>query len=253
MIPQATPQDRMRSILILVATIATIAFNAQDAAWYLNGVTHIVISDTPQTVLTPAAYAFTICAPIYIGLLAFSIYQLLPGNVLRFRPVRTLYVVSCFLNCAWIYFWHRGQITICLFLIIGLLMALIFMLILFRRPGADGGPLFTKTVFGIYAGWVTAAALVNFAIFLRYMGGDISVVVWNVFGVVCLVLVAGLAVLVRLKLQNYLYPLAIAWAATAIAVKQSGNTAIVVAASICVIVGLVMAVSFVMDQKSTTS
>ena len=76
---------------------------------------------------------------------------------------------------------------------------------------------------------------------------------WNTLGVVFISLAAALAVIVRLKLQNYLYPLAIAWAATAIAVKQSGNTAIVVASSVCVIVCLVMAVSFVMDQKSTTT
>src|SRR5204863_6782849 len=123
----------------------------------------------------------------------------------------------------------------------------------FRRPGADGGTLFTKTVFGIYAGWVTAATLVNFAVFLKYTGVELSSGMWSVLAVICLLVAASLAIIVRLKLQNYLYPLAIAWAATAIAVKQSGNTLIVVAASICVIVGLVMAVSFVMDQKSSTT
>ena len=243
----------MRSILILVATIATIAFNGLAATGYVNGVTPEVISDKYPTVLTPAGYAFTIWSLIYVGLLAFSIYQLLPRNVLRFRPVRTLYVVSCFLNCAWIYFWHREQIAICLVLIFALLMSLIFMLILFRRSGADSGPLFTKAVFGIYAGWVTAATLVSFTIFLKHMGVELSAGMWNALGALCLLFAAGLAVLVRLKLQNYLYPLAIAWAATAIAVKQSGNTAIVVAASVCVIVCLVMAVSFVMDQKSSTT
>lgn len=242
----------MRSILILVATIATIAFNGLAATGYVNGVTPEVISEKYPTVLTPAGYAFTIWSLIYVGLLAFSIYQLLPRNVRRFRPVRTLYVISCFLNCAWIYFWHREQVAICLVLIFALLMSLIFMLILFRR-GTDEGSLFTKTVFGIYAGWVTAATLVSFTIFLKYMGVELSSGMWSALGALCLLFAAGLAVFVRLKLQNYLYPLAIAWAATAIAVKQSGNTAIVVAASVCVIVGLVMAVSFVMDQKSSTT
>ena len=76
---------------------------------------------------------------------------------------------------------------------------------------------------------------------------------WNLLGVICLALAAGLAVIVRMQLKNYLYALAIAWAATAIAIKQSGNTAIVVASAICVIVCLVMAVSFVLEQKSTTT
>ena len=227
MMDQANSQDRMRSILVLVATIATIAFNGLAATGYVNGVTPEVISDKYLTVLTPAGYAFTIWTLIYVGLLAFSIYQLLPSNVPRFRAVRTLYVVGCFLNCAWIYFWHREQIAICLALIFALLLSLMFMLILFRRSGVDSGTLFTKSVFGIYAGWVTAATLATFAVFLRSTGVEMSSGMWNTLAVVCLMLAAGLAVIVRLKLQNYLYPLAIAWAATAIAVKQSGNTSIV--------------------------
>ncbi len=249
----ANSQDRMRSILILVATIAMIAFNVLAATGYVNGVTPEVISDRYPTVLTPAGYAFSIWTLIYIGLIAFSIYQLLPANLTRFRPVRTLYVITCVLNCAWIYFWHRNQIGVCLALIFALLVALIFMLILYRRMESGSGPLFTKTVFGMYAGWVTAATLVNLAVYLTYIGIDMSSFAWNAFGVVSILFAAALAIGVRWKLQNYVYPLAVAWAATAIAVKQSGNTAIVAAASACVIVCLVMAVSFVMDQKSTTT
>lgn len=244
-------RDRMLAVLVIVATIATIAFNGLAATGYVNGVTPEVISDKYPTVLTPAGYAFTIWSVIYLGMAAFSVYQLLPGNLARFRSVRWIYILSCVLNCAWIFFWQREQIGICLLLITALLGTLIVLLRRFRS--SDAGPLFTKTVFGIYAGWVTAATLVNLAVFLRYLGVEMPIAVRNTLGVVFLAVAAALAVIVRLKLQNYLYPLAIAWAATAIAVKQSGNTTIVVASSICVIVGLVMAVSFVMDQKSTTT
>ena len=249
----ANSQDRMRSILVVVATIATIAFNGLAAAGYVNGVTPDVISDKYPTVLTPAGWAFTIWALIYLGLLAFSVYQMLPGNLARFRTVRSLYLVSCLLNCAWINFWHRDQIGICLLLIFALLLSLIGLLILFRRAGSGTGQLFTKTPFGLYAGWVTAATLVNFAVFLKSTGAGMSAGTWNVLGVTFLAIAAGLAVVVRLQLKNYMYAFAIAWAATAIAIKQSGNTAIVAAASICVIVCLVMTVSFVLEQKSTTT
>lgn len=243
----------MRSILVLVATISTIAFNGLAATGRVNGVSPEVISDRYPTIITPAGWAFTIWSVIYLGMLAFSIYQLLPANLRRFRGVRSVYIVSCLLNCSWIYFWHREQIGICVILIAALLGSLIYMLILLRRLGQERGPLFTKTVFGIYAGWVTAATLVNVAVFLKYLNIGLSSSVWNMIGIFFLILAAGAAVVVRFKLQNYLYPLAIAWAATAIGVKQSGNTAIVVASAICVIVGLVMSVSFVMDQKSTTT
>jgi translocator protein len=247
--PTPNAQDRMRSILLLVATIGTIVFNSLAATGYVNNVTPEIISDKYPTVLTPAGYAFSIWSLIYLGLIAFSIYQILPRNLVRFRSVRSLYVITCVLNCSWIYFWHHDQIGFCLGLIAALLLTLIAILFQLRKSTEAGGALFTTAVFGIYAGWVTAATLVNFAIFLKSQGAEMSAAAWNVIGVLAILFAAVLGVLIRFKLRNFLYPLAVAWAATAIAVKQSGNTAIVVAASVCVIVCLVMSISFVMDKK----
>ncbi|MBK8304862.1 MAG: tryptophan-rich sensory protein [Chloracidobacterium sp.] len=244
-------RDRMRAILLIVATIGTIVFNGLAATGYVNGVTPEVISAKYPTVLTPAGYAFSIWSLIYLGIIAFSIYQVLPRNIVRFRPVRSLYIATCVFNCAWIYFWHRDQIGICLVLIAGLLLTLIGMLILLRRAG--GNPLLTTAPFGIYAGWVTAATLVNFTIFLKYIGAEISPTAWNTLGVAILVIAAALAFVIRWRLQNYIYPLAVAWAATAIAVKQSGNTAIVVAAAFCTVTCLVVAGSVVTSLKDSTS
>lgn len=253
MTENANYQDRMRAILVIVATIATIAFNGLAAAGLVNGISPDVIFDKYPTVLTPASYAFSIWNLIYLGMAAFSVYQFLPENFLRFRPVRSLYIFTCLLNCAWIYFWHRDQIGICLVLMFTLLVALVFLLIQFRRTESAGGSLFTKTPFGIYTGWVTAAALVNFVIFLKYEGLEFSSSAWSMLGVALIAVAVALAVLGRWKLKNYLYPLAIAWALTAIAVKQGGNTAIVVAAAVGVVICMVTAGSFVVDLKDSTS
>ncbi len=241
----------MRSILLIVATIGTIVFNGLAATGYVNGVTPEVISAKYETVITPAGYAFSIWSLIYLGMLAFSIYQALPSNVLRFRPVRSLYIATCVFNCAWIYFWHCDQIGICLWLIVGLLLTLLGMLVLVRRSG--GNALFTTAPFGVYAGWVTAATLVNFAIFLKYIGIELSPTAWNALGVSIFIVAAVLAFVVRWQIENYIYPLAVAWAATAIAVKQSGNTAIVIAAAVCTVICLVTSGSIVTSLKDSTS
>src|SRR5258708_6457729 len=162
-------QDRMRAVLVIVATIATIVFNGLAAAGYVNRITPGVILDKYPTVLTPAGYAFTIWFVIYLGMAAFSVYQLFSGNLVRFRAVRSVYILSCALNCAWVYFWHRDGIAICMFLIVAHLLTLIFLLIQFRRLESEISPLFTKIPFGVYAGWITAATFVNFAIFLKYL------------------------------------------------------------------------------------
>ncbi|MFT3744509.1 MAG: tryptophan-rich sensory protein [Pyrinomonadaceae bacterium] len=249
----ANSQDRMRSILLLVATVATIIFNGLAATGRVNGVTPEVISDKYPTVLTPAGYAFTIWSLIYVGMIAFSIYQMLQRNLVRFRSVRSLYVISCALNCSWIYFWHREQIAVCFGLIFALLVTLIVIVIQLSRDHDKSGAVFTKGAFGLYAGWVTAATLVNFALMLKYLNVELSSGAWAALGAIFLMVAAAMSAFMRALFKNYIYPLAVAWAATAIAVKQSGNTVIIVAAAICVIICLVASVSFVMDQKSSTT
>lgn len=243
--------DRMRSILVLIATLATIAFNALAAAGYVNGVTPDVISAKYPTLLTPADYAFSIWGLIYPGLLAFSVFQLLPANAERFRRVRTLYIVSCLLNCSWIFFWHRDQIGICLGIIMLLLVTLLAIAIRLRCCASLAETWLMQAPFGIYFGWITAAMLVNFMVFLKYLEAPLASS--NVLASILILFAAACAVVVRLKLWNFFYPLAIAWALTAIAIKQSGNTAIVVSAALGVVVCLVTTGSFVVNLRDSTS
>lgn len=244
--------ERFRAIVVIFATLSTIAFNALAAAGLVNGVTTLLVSAKYTTVVTPAGYAFTIWSLIYVGMIAFSVYQALSANLIKFRGLRTLYVLSCLLNCSWIYFWHREYIGVCLIIILALLGSLLVINLKLKPSVTAHQSLFTKVPFGLYFGWVTAAAVVNFAVWLTYLGVGLSPRTWNILGVVLILLTAAFGVLVRWKLKNYMYPLAVGWAATGIAVQQSGNTMIVVAAAVAVVVCLVVSVSFVMDLKSTT-
>lgn len=81
MTDSATGTDRFRAILVLAATIGTIVFNSLAAMGRVGGVTPAEISAKYQTMITPAGYAFSIWSLIYVGLIAFSIYQLLPANL----------------------------------------------------------------------------------------------------------------------------------------------------------------------------
>ena len=245
-------QDQMRSVLVIVATIATIAFNGLAAAGLVNGVTPEVISDKYPNILTPAGYAFSIWSLIYLGLIAFSIYQALPSQLERFRGTRTAYITSCLLNCAWIYFWHQNQIAICFAIIVLLLTTLIFILI---RAGCmtTTETWLMQAPFGIYAGWVTVAAMANLAVMLAFLDVRMSPTTQNIFAVILILFAAIAAVVVRIKLHNFFYPLAVAWAITAIAVKQSGNMPIVVSAAIAVVACLITTGSFVVNLRDSTS
>ncbi len=244
--------DVMRAVLVAVATIATIAFNALASTGRINGVMTNEVSDKYPTVVTPAGYAFTIWALIYFGLIAFSIYQLLPTKLAQFRNVRTLYIISCVLNCAWLYFWHRFSIGICVVLIFAFVATLALINIRLKDAASIRDAVFTKATFGIYFGWVTVASIVNLVIYLKYIDVQMSASSWNLFGIILIILATLIALVVRVKLRNFFYPLAVAWAVTGIALQQSGNTAVILTAALSLIICLVLSISFVMDLRSTT-
>ena len=243
--------DRFRSYLVPLATIGTIAFNWLAATGRVNGTTPGEISDKYPTPITPAGYAFSIWSLIYLGMIAFSIYQTLPANATRFKNIRSLYILTCALNCGWIYMWHSDQIAICLLLITLLAVCLFLINLNLKSTEGMGEYWFAKAPFGIYFGWVTAATLVNFAVLLVHWNVNISAGSWTWIGVGLILFATALGILIRMRLNNYLYPLAIAWALTAIGVKQSGQTLIVVATAIGTIACLIATLSFVVGLPST--
>ena len=245
----ARSNDRLRSILVILATAATVGFNALAAAGYINGITPAEISDQYPTIITPAGYAFSIWSLIYAGLLAFSIYQALSANLERFGGVRTLYIASCVLNCAWIYFWHHGYIGVCAVLIIALAIVLIAITSMYKVAVSLTEALIVKGTFGLYAGWVTVASIVNIAVYLKSIGSPAAMS--ETLGVLAVIIATVAAVAVTWRLANHLYPIAVAWALTSIAISQSGKTAIVIACAGGVIMCLLLATSFVLSIPST--
>lgn len=242
--------DRLLQVLVLVATLLTILFNALAAAGYVNDTTPDAVSAKYPTVITPAGYAFSIWSLIYLGMAAFSIYQFLPSKTEIFRPIRAAYLISCVLNCGWILAWHHEWIGACMLLIASLAASLLWICLALRDAASYFDALLSKVPFGIYFGWVTCAAIVNFFIYLRAndMGGQ------NVaLGVSAIILATGFAIIVRWRLTNYLYAVTVAWALTAIAVKQSGTTPIVLAAAFGTVTCLVTAGSVVTTLKDSTS
>lgn len=246
--------ERLRSVLVLVATAGMIWVNYLAATGQINGITTAAISDKYATVVTPAGYAFSIWSLIYIGLIAFSIYQLRPSASEKYSRIRTIYILSCVLNSAWIYFWQYDRIAVCLALIVLLAVSLFLINRFLRTSRTTAEYWLVNGPFGVYFGWVTAAALVNFAVLLLSLNLQFTETTWTIIGVLILLTAALLGVLMRIRLANYFYPLAVAWALTAIAIKQSGiNTAVVVACALGVVACLIAALSFVLKLPSTST
>ena len=144
------------------------------------------------------------------------------------------------------------MIAFCLVIILGLAATLLIINIKLNSLNTAREMLLTKAPFGIYFGWVTVAAIVNLVVFLVDTGVSMTPLGWNITGSVLIAAATICALVLRIKLRNFLYPLAVAWALTAIAVQQRGNTMIILVSAICVVVCLVLSLSFVMDLPSST-
>lgn len=243
-------RDILKQILVIIATVGTIAVNWLASIGRIGGVTPKDISDKYYTSLTPAGYAFSIWALIYVGLIGFSIYQALPSKAGRFRNLRSIYIISCVANCTWIYLWHFEQIPACLAVIFVLLLTLAFINLNVRNTESTAEIFLVSTPFALYFGWVTVATILNFTISLKSLGFAPSETVTSILACALIASATVFGVIFRQILSNSAYPLAIAWALTAIGVAQSGKTAIVIFAAFGTIACLLSALSFFLKDKS---
>ncbi len=241
--------EKLKQVFVILATVITIFVNYLAGIGYIGGNTPQIISEKYPTFFTPAGYAFSIWALIYFGLIAFSIYQALPKYLNKFGEIRTAYLVSCFANCVWIFFWHHDHIFLSLLTMFLLLGSLAFINSKLIKVETPSDRLFVKAPFNIYFGWVSVATVVNFAIALLANGINFSdfVSIRLASGLIIVATVIG--IIIRWKLRNFLFSVVIAWAVTAIAVKQNMQTGLTVVAAFCVIISLVTSLTIFLDDK----
>ena len=237
--------QRFKQLLVIIATVGVLVVNYFAGVGYINGVTPEVISDKYPTFVTPSGYAFAIWSLIYLGLIAFSIYQALPSQTdnPRFRSIRTVYIANCAANCFWLYLWHYDSILAALAVMFFLLLTLVLINVNLQNTQSTAETWLARIPFSIYFGWITVATILNFSITLVFLGVNTSESNSIILSAILIVVATVLGIFIRFKLAIFAYPLAIAWALTAIAVKQSGKTAIVVCAAFGVIALLVSALT----------
>ena len=234
---------RIMQLVTLAACVVVLVVNYLAGIGWINNTVTSAVSDRYLTQITPAGYAFAIWSLIYLGMAAFSIFQALPSkrDDKLVSSLRVPFLLTCLLNSSWLVAWHYDQIPLTIMIICGLLALLL--LISLKASHISGGAemLLVRMPFNLYFGWVTVATILNATILLVYLGYDSSSAYGPALGAALIVIATVLGVFVRFKLNAFAYPLAIAWAVTAIAVKQSGNTPIVVAAAVSVVVLLFVA------------
>ena len=244
---QTATGDYFRQFAVIVVTLATIAINGLATGLPLNGQSTGEISDRFPSLFTPAGYVFSIWGVIYLGLLAYMVYQALPSQRAnpRLRSIGWLYVVSGMANSVWIFLWHYNQFAWSLVVMLVLLASLIGIYLRLspftRRVGA-AERWTTHIPFSIYLGWITVATVANVATVLldwNWTGGPLSPALWAIL-MIAVATVLGL--IFALREVNPAYVFVLVWAFAGIAVKQSATPAVAwtaIAAAILLVVAIV--------------
>ncbi|MCJ7530439.1 MAG: tryptophan-rich sensory protein [Anaerolineales bacterium] len=219
-------RDTFRQVINLLAVVATIVVNGLANALPLNGQLTGEISDQFKVYFVPAGYVFSIWGLIYVGLIAFGVYQMLPSQREnpRLRRIGYLFALSCLANIVWLFLWHYEffiyTITIMVALL-GLLIAIYLRLEIGRAQVPVKEKWLVDLPFSIYLGWITVATIANASDVLDYLkwsGWGIRPEVW---AVIMLIAGVGIALAMSLTRGDIAYQLVIVWAFVGIAVKQT--------------------------------
>lgn len=228
-------KNNIRQFIVIVGVLAVLIMNGLANALPLNGLMTGEISDRFQVFFVPAGYVFAIWGVIYLGLILYALFRLLPANREnpRLKNVDLPFGISCLANIAWLLSWHYLQFPISMLVMLVLLASLIAAYLSlgigrFQVPAAERW--LVQVPFSIYLGWVSVATIANATSVLDYLqwgGWGIQPQVW---AMIMLVVGTALAVAVGLSRKDLAYVLVFVWAFVGIAVKQAATPEVAILA-----------------------
>jgi hypothetical protein len=217
-------KNTLRQITVVVVILATITINVLANALPLNGQNTGQISDRFQVYFVPAGYVFAIWGLIYIGLLAYAVFQALPSQKdnPRLQATGWWVVLGGLANSMWIFLWHYEQFVGTLGAMLILLNTLIITYLNLgtgktKVPSAETWAV--RVPFSIYLGWITVATVANISDvldFLKWNQFGISDAVWMVVILGAVVAIGGLMNFLR---RDVAYTAVLLWALAGIAAK----------------------------------
>ncbi len=218
----------IRAYVNIGALAVVLLINFLANAIPFNNMTQEELSAVNPVLITPAPYAFSIWGLIYLGLIAFIVYQALPDY--RENPmvkaVGILFAVSSLFNVLWLFFWHY-QLVGWSFII--MLLFLATLVVIYLRLGAVTTEksmydrFLVKFPFSLYLGWISAATIVNFNVWL-YSIGWLGTGAGGVFFTILMIIIAVLVALAVFYLrQDYVYAAVFIWALVGIGVRHGAE------------------------------
>jgi len=247
-------KDTLRQIANLLSVVLALAVNILATALPLNNQTTAQISDRFKVYFVPAGYVFAIWGIIYIGWIAFVVYQFLPAHKEspRLRKLGYLFALTGVFNAAWLFCWQYNHFTlsvIVMLVLLGLLIASYLNLNIGLAPVGSAEKWCVDIPLSVYLGWISVATIANISDWLYYIH-------WNGFGidpqvwaVIMLVVASLLGLWMTLSRRDSGYLFVFVWAFIGIAVKQSAAPLVANSAGLFAVIALGLAVFSLIQRR----
>jgi len=219
----------------LAVIVGNVAFNYANDHLGLGGRSMAEVTARYPNYFTPAGYAFSIWGVIYLAFIVYAAAALTRSQrAIPFHDgVAPTLALANVLASAWVlaYRFERLPVTVAL-LGATLACAAVMFVRAARAVALEGVARRWAIPFSLFLGWVSVALIANVTILLVSLGWQGGAIAPTTWAVALLGVAALLGATLAVRFANAAVPLVVAWAAIAIAVKQSGASPLVANAAL---------------------
>ncbi|MDC6387601.1 tryptophan-rich sensory protein [Maribacter sp. PR1] len=188
------------SLLNLISVIGVIAVNYSAQIFSFNNTTIGEVSQRYDNLFTPASYAFAIWGLIFLGLLAFSIFQVRRAFYSDkespfIEQTGFWFALANILNGCWVFAFLYDSVGFSVLIMFGILLSLIKVILNTNMERWDA-PIATIAFIWwpicLYSGWITVATVANVSAYLskvNWEGGPFSEITWTLIMIAIAVLI----------------------------------------------------------------
>jgi translocator protein len=247
-------KDTLRQIANVLSVILALTVNVLANVLPLNGQNTGEISDRFHVYFVPAGYVFAIWGIIYIGWVAFIIYQARPElkESPRLRSLGYFFALSCVFNATWLFCWHYNQFGLSVIVMLALLASLIISYLklnIGQTPVSNVGKWSVDIPFSVYLGWISVATIANISDWLYLIKWDAFGIAPQVWAVIMLGVASLLGLWVTLSRRDSGYTFVLVWSFVGIAVKQAAEPLVANSAWVAVVFVLGLAIFSLIQRR----
>jgi translocator protein len=247
-------KDTLRQTANILSVVIAIAVNILASTLPLNGQNTGEISDRFLVYFVPAGYVFAIWGVIYIGWIAFAIYQARPAQKEnpRLRNLGYLFAISGLFNAAWLFCWHYnlfGLSVLVMLALLSLLVASYLKLNVGKESVRTAEKWSVDVPFSIYLGWISVATIANVTDWLYLINWNGFGIAPQVWAVIMLIIASVLGFVMTFIRRDSGYVFVLAWSFAGIAVKQASESLVANTAWVATIFMLGLAIYSIVQRR----